>query len=377
MRKRARRLGIALKAVNHSTMNPVRLYVGEQYREPKLFTHTELMFPFWGITAKESMPYVRAAKLQYQYSKADFALSKRIEDADYVHIPYSYERLKVANPERLAMIIKEAHEAKKPLLIDGAGDLEYPINIANATILRVSQFRYRAKPNEVTVPFPAEDLLESYYDGELQLREKPQHPSVGFTGWASMSLTTRLKTEMKELPTTLASMFDRKRGAERKGLFFRERALGALARTTTIHNHFTTRATYSGNLKTITGNVADNRRQFIENLIDSDYALAVRGDANSSVRFYEALSLGRIPLFLDTACVLPLEERIPYQDFCVFVDWKDTDRIGEKLLEFHASVTPERFKEMQQQARAAYHEHLRMDSFSHRLADELRRRLRT
>jgi glycosyltransferase involved in cell wall biosynthesis len=113
----------------------------------------------------------------------------------------------------------------------------------------------------------------------------------------------------------------------------------------------------------------------VDNLVASDYALVVRGDANSSVRFYEALSLGRIPLFLDTACVLPLEAAINYRDFCVFVDWRDIDRIGEKLLEFHRSLAPERFEDMQRKARTAYEEYLRIDAFSKRLATLLRARV--
>lgn len=355
--------------------NPIKLYAPEQYREPKIFTHIELLFPFWGVTAKESAPYVRTASFQYQYSAEDFILTDDIADADYVVVPYNYERLRLVNPERLSMIIREAKEGGKIVLIDGSGDLEYPIDVTNSVVFRVSQYRYSREENEITIPFVAEDLLESYANGTLQIREKQECPSVGFTGWAEMSLKKRIKTYFKELPVTLATFVDGKRGAEHKGILFRERALRALKRHSGVEGHFTTRATYSGHVKTIQGAVADNRREFVENLLDSDYALCVRGDANSSVRFYEALSLGRIPLFLDTECVLPLEDKINYRDFCVFVDWKDIDRIGDVLADFHSKLSPEKFKEMQRKARATYIEHLRVDAFSKELAFILRKRL--
>lgn len=353
-------------------MEPIRLYAPDTYRESKISMHTELMFPFWGITAKDTMPYVRAAMLQYQYSKNDFALVEKIEDTDFVVMPYQYERFKLINSEKVQMIIEEAKKAGKPLILDGSGDLEYKIDIPNSVIFRVSQYQYSKKPNEITIPFPAEDLLETYRGGELQIRKKPERPSVGFTGWAGMSIKKRLKTYIKELPVTLSALVDEKRGAEHKGILFRERTLKALSKNAGIEAHFKARATYSGHLKTIEGKVEDNRREFVENLLESDYALCVKGDANSSVRFYEALSLGRIPLFLDTACVLPLENVINYQDFCVFVDWKDTDKIGDILAEFHASVTPQRFEAMQREARKAYREYLRIDSFSKHLATTLR-----
>ncbi|MBP6946045.1 MAG: exostosin family protein [Candidatus Pacebacteria bacterium] len=353
-------------------MEPIKLYAPDTYREPKISMHTELMFPFWGVTAKDTMPYMKAAALQYQYSKDDFVLVEKIEDADFVVIPYSYERFKVINPAKVQMIVSEATNAQKPILVDGAGDLEYNIDIPNSVIFRVSQYQYSKKPNEITIPFPAEDLLETYRGGELQIRKKPERPSVGFTGWAGMSLERRFKTYVKELPVTSAALIDEKRGAEHKGVLFRERALKALQKNKFLEARFTARSSYSGHVATIQGSVADNRREFVENLLGSDYALCVRGDANASVRFYEALSLGRIPLFLDTACVLPLEDTINYRDFCVFVDWRDTDRIGDILVDFHSSLTPQRFEEMQREARKAYREYLRFDSFSKHLSAMLR-----
>ncbi len=356
-------------------MNPVRLYVGEHYREPSLYTHVDILFPFWGVAAKDSMPFVKAAVEQHQYSKEDFVLVEHIADADYVLIPYNYDRLQQANPERLAMIVEEAHRAGKPLLIDGSGDIEHPINIPNSVIIRVSQFRYSVKENEIATPFPTQDLLERYKGGVLDVRKKSEVPSVSFTGWAEQSGKAKVKTFLKELPVTLRSLVDAKRGAEHKGILFRARALKALNASNQVKANFTSRSSYSGHVKTMSGSAKDIRKEFVDTLQNSDYALCVRGDANASVRFYEALSLGRIPLFLDTACVLPLEDRIKYREFCVFVDWKDTDRIADLLADFHASVTPERFEDMQRLARKAYEEHLRIDAFSRDLAELLRKRI--
>lgn len=353
-------------------MNPVKLYAPDRYREPSLYTHVELLFPFWGVAAKESMPYVRTAALQHQYSKNDFVLAESIEDADFVLLPYSYERFRAANPTKVEMIVDEARRAGKMILIDGAGDLECPISIPHSVILRVSQYRYTRQPNEITVPFPTEDLLEAYVGGPLPLRMKPEKPSVGFTGWAMMSRSARLKTLWKEIPITFAALFDEKRGAEHKGILFRERALSSLSRSLQVESHLTRRASYSGHVKTLQGNVADNRRAFVENLLGSDYALCVKGDANASVRFYEALSLGRIPLFLDTACVLPLEDKINYRDFCVFVDWREVDCIGDILADFHAKLSSEKFEDMQRKARETYASYLRLDKYSAQLASILR-----
>ncbi len=56
--------------------------------------------------------------------------------------------------------------------------------------------------------------------GEFTPREKGDRPSVGFTGWASVPLFTRIKIYYKELPILLASLVDSKRFAEHKGFSF-------------------------------------------------------------------------------------------------------------------------------------------------------------
>jgi hypothetical protein len=353
-------------------MEPIKLYAPEKYRESKLLTYTEILFPFWGVVTKETSPYARAASLQYQYSKNDFVLVEKIEDADYVLLPYQYDRFMSVNPAKVTMIIDEAQQAGKQILIDGTGDIERTISVPNSIILRLSQYRYARQPNEITVSYPAEDLLESFTDGTLLVRKKSKKPSISFAGWARLSSKSRIKLWIKELPITLAELFDKRRGAEHKGVLFRAKSLAVLTKNTRIEPHFIVRNSYSGHLKTMQGSVEGNRRVFVENLLDSDYALCVKGDGNVSVRFYEAISLGRIPLFVDTSCVLPLEDKINYRDFCVFIDWQDIDRIGDILADFHASISPEQFEFMQRNAREIFVSYLRSDVFSVQLASQLR-----
>ena len=56
------------------------------------------------------------------------------------------------------------------------------------------------------------------------------------------------------------------------------------------------------------------RFEFIRNILSSDYTLCFRGSGNYSLRFYETLCLGRIPLFINTDCKLPFEDEINWRD---------------------------------------------------------------
>ena len=93
------------------------------------------------------------------------------------------------------------------------------------------------------------------------------------------------------------------------------------------------------------------RDEYVRNMLDSDYVLCVRGIGNFSYRLYETLSMGRIPVFVDTDCVLPLEFDVDWREHCVWVDESEIDQIGDRVLEFHESVDDDEFEERQHACR--------------------------
>ena len=89
------------------------------------------------------------------------------------------------------------------------------------------------------------------------------------------------------------------------------------------------------------------RQDFLDNLTGSDYCLALRGKGNYSFRFYEIFSIWRIPVFVDTRCVLPFEDRVDWRKHCVWVDEKDVDRVDEVVAQFHADIHEDDFRALQ------------------------------
>jgi hypothetical protein len=112
------------------------------------------------------------------------------------------------------------------------------------------------------------------------------------------------------------------------------------------------------------------RQRFAGNILGNDYTLCVRGAGNFSTRFYETLSAGRIPLMIDTRCVLPFADRIDWQRHCVIVAERDIDRAGEILAEFHAGLSPEAFRRLQVENRRLWEEWLEPFSFLRRVVDD-------
>jgi len=148
--------------------------------------------------------------------------------------------------------------------------------------------------------------------------------------------------------------------SKKKGIFFRKKVIDILSRTGWIKTNFIVRNEYfAGELNTkLSSSFGSVREEYVNNLLNSDYALCVKGDGNYSIRFSEALCAGRIPLLIDTACVLPFDDLIKYKSFLPIVDFQDIETTSERLRDFHEKLSSEEFVELQNKARQLWEAHL-------------------
>jgi len=105
------------------------------------------------------------------------------------------------------------------------------------------------------------------------------------------------------------------------------------------------------------------RQEYVQNTVGSDYVLCARGGGNFSYRLYETLCCGRIPVFVDTDCVLPFHSEINWKQYCVWVDEKEVQWIGEKVAEFHDSLTNRQFLDLQRECRKLWEDYLSPEGF--------------
>ncbi len=103
----------------------------------------------------------------------------------------------------------------------------------------------------------------------------------------------------------------------------------------------------------------------------NDYTLCIRGAGNFSYRLYETLAAGRIPLFINTQCVLPMEDRIDWKSHCVWVEESQMSEAGAILKAFHAALTPERFADLQRRNRELWERSLNSLDFYRELLESM------
>ena len=204
---------------------------------------------------------------------------------------------------------------KKKIILFAEGDSDREILIPNAIIFRTSQYRYKKKKNEIMMPTQifSDDILNNE---KFVLRSKQEKPKVSFCGWADFeNYRQKLKYFYKLLLINAKKYFMRNKylEAHKQGIYFRRKAMQTLTGSPLLKTSFIARDFFSANKNTIKLPYEILRNNYIENIVDSDFVLSPKGDGNYSVRFYETLALGRIPVLINTECVLPLEDKIDYK----------------------------------------------------------------
>src|SRR3989338_2950759 len=325
------------------------LYINPAWRREGL--HSPLLYPFWGNTNTEESLFAKEMFDAYSFDTSLYTITDDIAKADMVLPPYRHVWLLRHDRALLDECIRTARTAGLPLLIDGVGDVEFPIDIENAYVLRIGGYRFIPEKGRIQIPPASDDLLERCCCGTLQIRKKGVgKPVVGFAGWAKLTPLQTLRTVMKELPVRVRGIFDSRYRAVRKGVLWRARAITVLNRSPLISLNLKIRNSFSGTAKTAEKDMRALRQDFVDTVLNSDYALDVRGDANDSTRLFEILSLGRIPVVVDTERNFPFSDNVDYRDFCVIIDFRDINRLPDRIAEFHKNISPERYEQMQKNA---------------------------
>lgn len=348
------------------------LYVNPVWRRTGI--HSPLMNPWWGNPYDGSVSFAKQMFDTYSFDTSLYAITDNIEKANMVFPPYKYQWFLRHDMPLWHECVETAVKACKPLFVDGAGDVEPPLDVPNAYVLRIGGYRFIDEPGRITVPTLVDDLLERCEKGELKIRQKQsaEKPMVGFAGWAELSLKQKMRTMLKESPIRLRAMFDHRYTTMTKGIFWRAKSIRILQGSPRVTLNLKSRQSFSGSTKTAHGSLEKLRREFVDTILGSDYGLEVRGDPNASNRLFEVCALGRIPILIDTERNLPWSDVLDYREFCLIVDYHDINRLADIVADFHAEVTPERFEKMQRRAREVFVQYFRMNSLMKHIIRTLR-----
>lgn len=340
----------------------MKIFSDKSYLQPGQ-GHVTMLYPFWGVNPEPHGDPTRGRFDRYSQLGQSFFEMVELTEAAIAVYPRPWEHVYRDDEATLLSLLfaERVMEAGKRVVVFFWSDSEERIPIENAVTFRTSLSRSVREVNEFAMPAWSEDFVDRYCGGDLVLRTKRSKPVVGFCG-VSDPLDVSFGTMTKKAGRRLASLI-RVREARVEGRGLRARALRTLLKSPLAETNFVIRPQFLGGAQLPDGSVnievmSTVRKEYVRNMVESDYIVCARGGGNFSYRLYETLSCGRIPVFIDTDCVLPYHSDIDWKRYCVWVDEQEVDLIAERVAEFHESLAPDGFVELQKQCRRLWEEWL-------------------
>ena len=336
----------------------------------------ELLIPFIGNFEADAESIRHGRYDDFLSAGKSFLELTSIEECDACLLPIFYDVIDDQEKfeQGIAGFIAEVEKSgKKVLIFVGHDVLEINIPVKNAIIFNSAISKSKQAGNVYPWPHFFEDFLEKYNGGKLKLRSKGVKPVVGFCGYAP-PLNIKMGREkivgITKLLANYAGILQRY--PDRISHSYRARAIIGLQKATTIIPNFRLKGNFAfGPQGLNTGNTVESdeefRNKFVENIVESDYTLCVRGLGNNSVRFFETLCCGRIPVFVNTDSTLPFDNLLNWKNLCVWVEEKDIDNIAAAVAEFHSNISEKEFLDLQKKLREVWEEYLTPIGFFKRL----------
>ena len=316
---------------------------------------------FTGLEKEKQMDAYMAAVTDY------FQMVEVMEEADVVMLPSRL--MKYFSKERQDLVYgfaAKAAEAQKRILLFNNSDFHVSPGIDNAIILGSSLYQSRRQPNE----FGVTSWIPDYFEGETPPRKKGEKPVVGFCGQVTEpSFMDRYikhvgRWLLQDVYTREIGGMTFRRWDNFKHKFLRYDGLTYLQESPQVVTDFIFRESYYGNAIDVhkgeweTDTVQSVREDYLDNMSNTDYTFCARGKGNFSFRFYEILSAGRIPLYIDTDTVLPYDFAVNWREQFFWIDVDDLPQVGERLYDYHRGLTDEQFQDVQRNCRHLWEEWL-------------------
>lgn len=310
--------------------------------------------------------------LKNEITNAVFKFIDPIQEADICILPIDVGYYFLTDRKKeVDVFIALAKENKKQVWIYSAGDFGITLN-SNVITFRLGGFNGKLDGNTYILPSFVNDPYTTILKKEWQPILKEEKPTIGFIGNADGSFIKWTKEFLIYSKQTIKRLL--KKDYSDNQSFFpssskRYKLLEKLRRNKEINTTFIYRNKYRA------GAVTKEQKEkttlaFYENIDQNIYTFCLRGSGNFSVRFYETLIMGRIPLLIDTDVRLPFHETISWNEHCVLAT---SENYVAKIITFHQNHTNEELIEIQKRNRKLALEKLNRQHYFIAIANQIRK----
>ncbi|KAB8151843.1 hypothetical protein EZY14_016775 [Kordia sp. TARA_039_SRF] len=328
----------------------------------------------------EKFPLINALlfdeQRQFLELKKYYTLVDNVDEGEVALLPFSWNYYRLHHLEAEAeRFIEKCHAKNLKVLTYISGDQGVTPTNKEVYVFRNSGYKSKKLANQISFPAFFKDPLQHYIEPKNhQIRIKKAKPVIGFVGQATPNLLKAAKDIGLIVYRNLKFRLGKSLLEPQQWFaapFMRYKYLKRLEKHPEIETNIIYRERYRAGIRK-NRSIDKTTYEFYENINDSDYIFNLRGAGNFSVRLYQTLALGRIPVLIDTDCLLPLEGIIDWTQHCIRIPQGKEHEMEQRLLEFHRNLTQETFEEIQKANRKLWEEYLTLTSFFARIHDLIR-----
>jgi len=344
-------------------MSSIKIYIGDfQYNKKDRMYLVDLLKPI--------VPEINLAK----YNLIDYPIQivKNEYESDYFLLPYSWIYYINTNTTYYAneYIIK-ANKINKKILIWVTGDYDYSLpQMDNIIALHIGPYKSRQNIFTIVLPVIINDPAKLIEQEEISVLDRELIPIVGFCGHVdSNPFISFMKMLFLLVKNILFKIFLLKYypGPILPPTYLRKNILDELDKVGRIKTNFIRRDKYQGGIVKNNENLAVLRTEFYNNIEESNYTISIRGTGNYSARFYETLAMGRIPIFINSDCILNFSDLINWKEHIILIEKDEICNMESKVLEFHNNHNQESFKTLQHFNRKIWEKYFSFQGFFNQL----------
>ncbi|MEP1487181.1 MAG: exostosin family protein [Algibacter sp.] len=303
-----------------------------------------------------------------------YSIVDDIDTCDIVVLPVAIDFLyKQKKQDWITQFFEVARLKNKIVFAFTSGDIGLTINNPNICNLRLGGFKTKMDGNTFIMP-PFINDPYAFLNKEVKYIQKPKAPTIGFVGHSNGSFFKLIKELILYLKINTLRLIKKEYIDYQPfypSSFFRHKYLTKLVRELEhVKTNFIFRKSYRAGVKT------DQERfqtsmEFYDNIYNNAYTFCIRGVGNWSVRLYETLALGRIPILINTNCKLPFDNHIDWKLHCVIIEENEIEKIVEKLNEFHSRFSEKDFVNLQKSNRKLWQAYFTKTGFFNKMSIEI------
>lgn len=294
-----------------------------------------------------------------------YSFENSTKDSDFFILPVCINKyFKLGFKNKFYTLLEEAVLLKKSIIIFSSGDFGLTFNHKNITTVRLGGFKNKFDEKTIIMPPFVKDPIQAFNLPETYL-EHSNIPTIGFVGHSDSGFLKWLKEFIIFIINNLFIYFKIMHADYQKfypSSIRRRKYLKFIENISTIKSNFIHRKKYRAGIKTKVENIITSL-EFYNNILENQYTFCMRGGGNFSVRFYETLALGRIPILLNTHCKLPFENIINWNNHIVIINEKDYKETESKILNFNNKHNTNSFINLQKENRILWKEFLNKEVF--------------